>query len=222
MNALQRTTAELWMALALQNACASGTLALAEQTSDISLAFALACFGLGGTCLLISPTKDAARAASRTGAVDFTVDSLPEALRILKNELRQRRSIGVALIGPAERYARQMLERGVQPQFLGSDGQGFKCQSTFVARGARDLALRELEAKASSDVSQHGLTIARHTAATQAERREEDLRLRKVFPATVSGAAQHAARQWIIAAPRLFPRDCERIFWQQDESKDSE
>jgi urocanate hydratase len=51
----------------------------------------------GAACLAIDPRPEACRAALLSGACDFIVNTVDEALRILKNQIRQRRPVSVAL-----------------------------------------------------------------------------------------------------------------------------
>src|ERR1700761_5079623 len=72
----------------------------------------------GATSLAASSDPVAQRQAMRDGVVDFLVTSLDEALRILKNEIRKRQTVSVAVgLDPAE-AVEQMLERGVLPHLL--------------------------------------------------------------------------------------------------------
>lgn len=69
----------------------------------------------GGCTLLIDDDAAAVKAAMRRGELDFVVNSLDEALRTLKNQVRQKKPLGVGLIGDVPHTLGQMLERGVQP-----------------------------------------------------------------------------------------------------------
>lgn len=74
----------------------------------------------GAASLAASADADRQRQAMREGVVDFVVTSLEEALRILKNEIRQRQTVSVGVsITPAAITA-QMLERGVLPDLIGA------------------------------------------------------------------------------------------------------
>jgi urocanate hydratase len=46
------------------------------------------------------------------------VNSLDEALRILKNEIRKRETVAVCIASPPQAVEREMLERGVLPDLL--------------------------------------------------------------------------------------------------------
>jgi urocanate hydratase len=69
----------------------------------------------GGTTLAIDSDAAAMKSAMRAGYLDFVVNTLDEALRALKNEVRKRRPLGVGLIADVDATLAEMIERGVQP-----------------------------------------------------------------------------------------------------------
>jgi urocanate hydratase len=69
----------------------------------------------GGTTLALDPDAASVKSVFRQGGVDFVVNSLDEALRVLKNEIRQHRPLGVGLIAEIEPVLAEMAERGVLP-----------------------------------------------------------------------------------------------------------
>jgi urocanate hydratase len=71
-------------------------------------------------CATISATADPAaqKQSIRDGVVDFLVNSLDEALRILKNEIRQHKSVAVCVGAASASIEREMMERGVQPDLV--------------------------------------------------------------------------------------------------------
>jgi hypothetical protein len=69
----------------------------------------------GGTTLAVDPDVATVKAVLRLGGVDFVVNTLDEALRVLKNEIRQHRPLGVGLIAEIEPVVAEMIERGVLP-----------------------------------------------------------------------------------------------------------
>lgn len=85
----------------------------------------------GAATLLLRGDAGEARQAVRTGAADFLVTSLEEALRILKNELRRKLPVGVCLHAPLAEALQACVERGVQPDYLGAP------EAALQARGAR-------------------------------------------------------------------------------------
>ena len=72
----------------------------------------------GGATLAIDGDAAAVKAAMRRGEVDFVVNTLDEALRALKNEVRQRRPLSVGLTVDVSEALLEMVERGVLPDLL--------------------------------------------------------------------------------------------------------
>lgn len=87
----------------------------------------------------LSATADAAagREAMRDGVIDFLVNSLDEALRILKNEIRKRQTVAVGVTGEPVAISAEMLERGVRPDLLAPSGMAQSPWiAAFIAQGA--------------------------------------------------------------------------------------
>lgn len=92
-------------------------LACSPNAEIVPIAVSIA----NGTTLWLPDAAADARTAMRRGAVDFVVNSLDEAVRTLKNQIRQRRPLGVALTGDVTAVLAEMVERGVLPdKMLGS------------------------------------------------------------------------------------------------------
>ena len=72
----------------------------------------------GAATLAATSDADAQRQAVRGGIIDFLVNSLDEALRILKNEIRKRETVAVCIAAPLETVAPEMTERGVRPDLF--------------------------------------------------------------------------------------------------------
>jgi hypothetical protein len=102
----------------------------------------------GAASLAVSADPNQQRQAIRDGIVDFVVTSLGEALRILKNEVRKKQAVSVAVAADPRRVFEEMLDRGVQPDLipprwdepgtslLGSDWQRFLDLGATVIEGA--------------------------------------------------------------------------------------
>ena len=71
---------------------------------------------VGAAALIVDADPDAVRSHSRDGAFDFVVNSLDEALRTLKNEIRQHRPLAVALLADPEEVTAEAAERGLAPR----------------------------------------------------------------------------------------------------------
>jgi urocanate hydratase len=77
----------------------------------------------------------------REGIVDFVVNSLDEALRILKNEIRKKSAVAVCVTAAPDAVEREMIERGVLPDLVFSGQRSERPHvSTF---GAHRIELTE-------------------------------------------------------------------------------
>lgn len=95
---------------------------------------------LAGACFLgVDSDPEAAKNLLRHGQCDFVVNALDEALRILKNELRQKAAVAVCLTSDVPAVFAEMVERGLAPDLL------LQAQSKGSAVGPRGL--RESEQK---------------------------------------------------------------------------
>lgn len=72
----------------------------------------------GAATLAATSDPNAQRRAVRDGVVDFLVNSLDEALRILKNEVRKRETVAVCVAAPLDAIEAEMLKRGVKPDIF--------------------------------------------------------------------------------------------------------
>lgn len=91
------------------------TSSAAVQAEFPPSAWAAASCIAGACCLQIDADAAAVRAQLRDGAIDFVVNTLDEALRVLKNEVRQRHPLAVALIGEPASAIAEANARGVLP-----------------------------------------------------------------------------------------------------------
>jgi hypothetical protein len=87
---------------------------LDEQGRELVIAANIA----GAATLVAAADRTAQKQAIRDGVTDFLVNSLDEALRILKNQLRKREAVAVCVGLPPEAVEREMRERGVAPDLL--------------------------------------------------------------------------------------------------------
>jgi len=93
-----------------------GALVLSSGVGAASSGLAAAVSIAGGTTLVLDDDAAAVKAAMRRGELDFVVNTLDEALRTLKNEIRQRRALSVGLIANVTAVLKEMAERGVLPE----------------------------------------------------------------------------------------------------------
>lgn len=102
-------------------------------------AFAVAANIAGAATLAASDRAADLREAQREGAIDFLVNSLDEALRILKNEIRKHEPAAVAVsLAPAV-VENEMLERGVLPDLLPEEPSYSRAISAFLSQGAKQV-----------------------------------------------------------------------------------
>lgn len=112
-----------------------GLLLLCARLDGDGVAVAMASNVAGAASLGIEPDTARAKAALRAGVCDFVVNDLGEALRILKNEIRQRRAVSVVLTDDVDSAVAEIVARGVQPEVLAF------ASPELEARGARALGL---------------------------------------------------------------------------------
>lgn len=96
----------------------AGELVLGLGLNDEGAALALAAHIAGAVCLSIEPDVALVKAAQRRGACDFAVNTLDEALRTMKNEVRQGRALSVALHGSYDQALSEAAERGLLPAVI--------------------------------------------------------------------------------------------------------
>jgi urocanate hydratase len=100
------------------NASLAGALVVTSGMGREGMELAMASTIAGAAFLGMEPRPQRLKSALRHCACDFMVNTLDEALRVLKNELRRGQPISVGLLGNAAELLPQMVERGVQPDFL--------------------------------------------------------------------------------------------------------
>jgi urocanate hydratase len=99
----------------------------------------------------------------RTGYCDFMVNSLDEALRILKNAIRKKENISVGLVGNCADVIPELAERGVVPDILTDQTSAHDPLNGYVPNGMsyeEALALRKSDPKAYEERSLDAM--ARH------------------------------------------------------------
>jgi hypothetical protein len=136
--------------------------------------------------------------AIRDGVADFLVNSLDEALRILKNEIRKRTPVAVCVALAPESVAREMLERGVLPDLLRPDAAVAPESASFLSRGARQIQHCVLQK------SQALLTW--RVAAAPAHWLPKLDAIALDCLSLESSPAASAARRWLRLAPRYLGR----------------
>jgi len=182
---LQRQTLRLYGELMARRESWAGQLVFAcgEGVSATGLPAAVSI--AGGTSLLLDPDAGAVKSVFRQGGVDFVVNTLDEALRVLKNEIRKHRPLSVALEGGVQSALAEMSERGVLPDLQVSVGETGESEAQL---GVEYLRLESEGAVVVSSASIEAWLAGRGwyevvlERATTAEMRELDARLLGLLP----------------------------------------
>jgi urocanate hydratase len=119
---------------------------------------------MAGACFL-GVEVDAARIKKRlrSGYLDFMVNSLDEALRILKNAIRKKENVSVGLIGNCADVIPELAERGVLPDILTDQTSAHDPLNGYVPNGMPPAAALELRQRDPKAYTERSLAaIARH------------------------------------------------------------
>ncbi len=177
---LQRQTLQLYGELVARRESWAGQLVFAYGAGASATGLPAAVSIAGGTSWLFDPDAAAVKSVFRQGGVDFVVNTLDEALRVLKNEIRKQRPLSVVLEGEVQPAIAEMRERGVLPDLQVSIGQQAENEESL---GVEHLRLAgEGTMVASSEIlegwlSERGWYEVVLQRATTAEMRELDTRL---------------------------------------------
>src|SRR5450755_1360515 len=105
-----------------------------------------------GACFLgIDVDAERIKKRLKTGYCDFMVNSLDEALRILKNAVRKKEAVSVGLVGNCADVIPEMAERGVLPDILTDQTSAHDPLNGYVPNGMsleQALELRKSDPKA--------------------------------------------------------------------------
>jgi len=107
---------------------------------------------MAGACFLgVEVDAERIKRQLRSGYLDFMVNSLDEALRILKNAIRKKENISVGLIGNCADVIPELADRGVLPDILTDQTSAHNPLHGYVPNGmtlAAALELRQRDPKA--------------------------------------------------------------------------
>jgi hypothetical protein len=179
-----------------------GKLLYAGELSSEGRALLVAANIAGAASLAASADAAALRQAQRDGVIDFLVNALDEALRILKNEIRKRQPVAVGVSVAPQAIVKEMLDRGVLPDLLppplktSSSPPEF---AAFVAQGAR-----RVEAPPQRPGSK--LLIWPIPAEFAHRPAEFDAVLLEYLP-----PGDHAIRRWLRLSPRYLGPQFRRL-----------
>lgn len=182
---LQLQTLQLYGELRARSANWAGRLVFAHGAGATATGLPAAVSMAGGTSLLLDPDAAVVKRVFRQGGVDFVVNTLDEALRVLKNEIRKHRPLSVVLEGDIQPAIEEMRARGVLPDLQVSwNGE----VGTSGVNGADHL---DLAADGQPGGPTHELAAWLHTrqwlsvvleCATTAQLRQLDARLLSLLP----------------------------------------
>jgi urocanate hydratase len=184
----------------------AGALIVNVGLGPAGAALSLASNAAGAVCLSVEADPALLREAGRTGSCDFVVNSLDEALRAAKNEIRRGRPLSVALEGDPGLLLEEMLERGLAPQLF-AGGPGYReAALRFQSVGAILLDRNADAIDATAATGRWRVEIFRFE--TLAELRSFDSEALALLP-----AEDTLRRTWLQSVGRLFPRDRTRSLW---------
>jgi urocanate hydratase len=115
---LQLQTMRLYRALVESREDWGGALVLCSGAGCAASGIPVAASVAGAATLAIDADSEAMKAALRRGELDFVVNTLDEALRTLKNQIRLKRPLSVGLIADVEATLAELTSRGVQPDVM--------------------------------------------------------------------------------------------------------
>ncbi len=115
-----------------------GLLLYAGTLDDEVRSLAVAANIAGAATLTASGDPAAQKQAIREGIVDFAVNRLDEALRILKNQLRKKEPVAVCVAAEPGAVEAEMRERGVKPDLIAARrSSDSKIETAFVPNPTR-------------------------------------------------------------------------------------
>lgn len=114
-DALQPATLHLHGELLCRVPTYAGQLLLTAGPGTAASGLLAAASLAGAASLTVDPDAASVKQAIRHGAADFVVNTLDEALRALKNEIRQRRPLAIVLTADPQSVRSEAIERGLLP-----------------------------------------------------------------------------------------------------------
>jgi len=178
----------------------------------------------GGATLVLDADGVAVKSAMRRGELDFVVNTLDEALRALKNEVRLRRPLSVGLIADVSAALQEMVERGVLPDLLligvNQNAQAILQNTSIRALQAVGMAIQSTVDADAEAAGAHIVGMRQDEfylpAANAAELRALDERLLAILPAD-----DLVRRRWVQRVPQYLrdARSGGRWVWLSEEER---
>lgn len=167
----------------------------------------------GAVCLTLEADPEVLRASMRRGTCDFVVNTLDEALRAIKNEIRQGKPLAVGLLGDPGRLLDDIVERGVAPRLFAAAGRYPEHARRLAGFGAELLSLYSGAAGVLTlDEALRGAALA-WALESFAFPTSAELRAFEARAFAMLSPADTLRRQWLLSAGRLFPRERMRTLW---------
>ncbi len=210
-----------------------GALIAASGLGPDGAALAAASNVAGAVCLCVEDDSARIKEAIRSGACDFIVNTLDEALRTIKNEIRKHLPLSVGLQADPVSIFNEMFERGIAPDAFAiwSDhGVALESLRNFRSNGVSilDFELLHFELNDARMASIH--------VGTQVETllRQKRWRLQSFIFETSSALRTFEAdalsllseqdklrRSWLRAAPRILQRErpWRRVLWLTEDEE---
>jgi urocanate hydratase len=170
-----------------------GRLLYAGELDDMGRACVVAANIAGAATLAATADRAAQKQAIRDGVTDFLVNSLDEALRILKNQLRKRETASVCVALSPTAVEGEMKDRGIEPDLLRREVRFTPCHEA--------LMLQE-EPQEEGDLKKIPALV---TWRVDSELPRDLSRLDEIA-VNCLGADEWQARRWMRLAPRYFGR----------------
>jgi hypothetical protein len=151
----------------------------------------------GAASLVATADRAAQRQAIRLGVADFLVNSLHEALRILKNQLRKRETVAVCVSLAPQAIEREIEERGVLPDLLRRD---LRIASTHDALRLREGEPEEIDLKKAPALVTWSVALHQAQWLPQLDAIALDCLDADAWPDA------WIARRWLLLSPRFLGR----------------
>src|SRR5918912_1596806 len=113
----------------------SGKLVVSGGMGGMGGAQPLAATMTGACFLGVEVDPERIKKRLRTGYCDFMVNTLDEALRILKNAIRKKEAVSVGLVGNCADIIPELAERGVLPDILTDQTSAHDPLNGYVPKG---------------------------------------------------------------------------------------
>jgi urocanate hydratase len=141
----------------------SGRLVVSGGLGGMGGAQPLAAALNGGAFLGVEVDAEKIKRRIRTGYCDICVNNLDEALRILKNAVRQKQAVSVGLIGNCAEVIPELARRGVVPDLLTDQTSAHDPLNGYIPAGLSLEDAAELRRKNPEDYLKRAYeSIARH------------------------------------------------------------